>query len=204
MNPEEIRQELAVIRSMIERTRRQTAESGTLFIFMGIASSVFVLAVSLLEMSGWFRLVMPVMIGLTAVNGIAGCLLIGRAIRRSSVTTYSGRVLISMWVACSAAILLMTFALPFMGVYPGSTIGILAAMVFGIGMFMTGVICEMPRIARVSLVWPAAALAMALIRSPWRIGVMIAAIIAGFILPGIWLNGQKAESGAGHEDADPA
>lgn len=204
MNPEDIRRELAVIRNMIDRTRKQTAESAPLFIYMGVAGAVFVLAVSWLELKGLFRLVRPVMIGLTVVNAVAGGLIVGRAIRRSGVTTYSGRVLISLWVACSAILLLITFVLPVLGTVPAGAIGVLAAMIFGIGMFMTGVICEMPRISRVSLVWPAAALAMAAVQSPWRIGIMIAAIAAGFILPGIWLGGQKAKPGANREETDPA
>ncbi len=204
MNHEDIRQELAAIRSMIDRTRRQTAEFAPLFIFMGAASALFVLSLGLLELNGLFRLVRPVKVGLTLINAVAGALIVGRAIRRSGVSTYSGRVLISLWVACSATLLLITFVLPILGAIPARDIYVLVAMVFGIGTFMTGVICEMPRISWISLVWPASALIMAAVHSPWRIGVMIAAIAAGFILPGIWLHGQKIKPGANREETDPA
>jgi hypothetical protein len=204
MNNTEILQELAVIRSMLDKTRRETAEAGGLFIFMGAASAVFVLAISLTEMAGETRWVLPLMAGLTAVNAVAGGLLFARSIRKSRVTTYSGRVLIQLWVACAVALLLGTFVLPRLGAFGLKDTGVLAALVFGIGMFMTGVICDVRRIRWVSLVWPVAAVLMAANLNRWRIVIMIAAIAAGFILPGFWLKNPGAGTGDGHENSDPA
>jgi hypothetical protein len=204
MNESEIRQELAVIRSMLDKTRRETAGAGGLFIFMGAAAVFFVLAATLAETAGGIRWVMPVMAGLTVVNAVAGMLVIGRAIRRSSVTTYSGRVFIQLWVACSIALLLGTFVLPHLGAIPLQSVGVLAALVFGIGVFMTGVICDDRRIRWVSLVWPAAAVLMAANVNLWRMAIMIAAIAVGFILPGIWLRDPQSGSGDGREHADPS
>lgn len=186
MNHDQIQQEISIIKSMIEKTRKETAESGHLFIFMGIAAAIFVLIISLLEIYRMSQLVLPAMIVLTIINGIIGYLVVAKAAEK--VKSYPKTVVTSLWAICGLTLLMMTFLFPFLKVYSFSALGTLVSMVLGIAVFMTGVIYEMRFIIWFSLTWWLGALLMALIESKFRFLIMIATIIIGWILPGIILN----------------
>ncbi len=190
MNHDQIQQEISIIKTMIEKTKKQTAESGRLFIFMGIAAALFVIVISMLEIYHLQRWVLPMMIALTVVNGVLGFLIVGRAVQKEKVTTYPRTVVLNLWVICSVALLMLTFLFPFLKVYQFNALPILVSLIFGIGVFMTGIIYELRFIQWFSSVWWIGALLMALIQSRYRFLIMIASIIFGWIIPGFILNKQ--------------
>ena len=197
MNHEQIKQEISIIKSMIEKTRKETAESGHLFIFMGLAAAIFVLVISLLEIYKLNHLVLPAMIVLTIINGFIGYLAVSKASKK--VKSYPKTVVTSLWAICGMTLLMMTFLFPFLKVYPFSALGTLVSMVLGIAVFMTGVIYEMPFIIWFSLAWWLGAVLMALIESKFRFLIMIAMIIIGWIFPGIILNKRFKNGSKNHE-----
>ncbi|HEX9974964.1 MAG TPA: hypothetical protein VGD14_23115 [bacterium] len=188
MNHDQIQQEISIIKSMIEKTRRETAESGHLFIFMGIASAIFVLAVSMLEIYKLKYLVLPAMIVLTVINGIIGYLVVANAAKNENVKSYPRTIVLNLWVICGMTLLMMTFLFPFLKVYSFRALGTLVSLVLGIAVFMTGVIYEMRFIQWFSLTWWIGAGLLALIDSEFRFLILIATIIVGWIIPGIILN----------------
>ena len=197
MNHEQIKQEISIIKSMIEKTRKETAESGHLFIFMGLAAAIFVLVISLLEIYKLSHLVLPAMIVLTIINGFIGYLVVSKASKK--VKSYPKTVVTSLWAICGMTLLMMTFLFPFLKVYPFSALGTLVSMVLGIAVFMTGVIYEMSFIIWFSLAWWLGAVLMALIESEFRFLIMIAMIIIGWIFPGIILNKRFKNGSKNHE-----
>ena len=197
MNHDQIKQEISIIKSMIEKTRKETAESGYLFIFMGLAAAIFVLVISLLEIYKLSHLVLPAMIVLTIINGFIGYLVVSKASKK--VKSYPKTVVTSLWAICGMTLLMMTFLFPFLKVYPFSALGTLVSMVLGIAVFMTGVIYEMSFIIWFSLAWWLGAVLMALIESEFRFLIMIATIIIGWIFPGIILNKRFKNGSKNHE-----
>lgn len=198
MNHDQIQQEISIIKSMIEKTRKETAESGHLFIFMGIASAFFVLVISFLELYRLNRLVLPAMIVLTAINGIIGYLAVAKATEK--VKSYPKIVVTSLWLICGLTLLMMTFLFPFLKVYSFSALGTLVSMILGIAVFMTGIIYEMRFILWFSIAWWVGALLMALIEGEFRFLIMIATIIVGWIFPGIILN-KRFKNGSKNNEA---
>ncbi len=126
MNQNQLQQEISIIRKMIEKTRKETAESGHLFIFMGIAAALFVLIVSMLELYQLNHLVIPAMIVLTVINGIVGYLVVSGPVQAEKVKSYPKTMVLWLWVVCGFTLLMITFLFPFLKVYTFSALGTLA------------------------------------------------------------------------------
>ncbi len=188
MTENQLQQDISIIKTMIEKTRKETAESGHLFIFMGIAAALFVLIVSLLEMYHLNQLVIPAMIILTVLNGIVGFFVVSKPFTDERVKSYPKTVVLCLWVICGVTLLMITFLFPFLNVYTFRAVGTLASLILGIAVFMTGIIYEMRFVVWYSLVWWVGAILMAISENPYRFLIMIAVIIIGWILPGIIMN----------------
>lgn len=190
MNHEQIQQEISMIKEMIDKSRKETAESGHFLIYMGIAAVFFVLAVSLLEIFHWHSLVLPTMIVLTLINAVIGGIIVNRGEKQEKVKSYPKTLVLTIWFLCSFALLLYTFVFPFLNVYSFAALPVMVSITAGIAAFMTGVIYELAYIRWLSSAWWISAILMALIQSQYRFLIIIAAIIIGWILPGVILNKQ--------------
>ncbi|MBC8182295.1 hypothetical protein H8E88_14425 [candidate division KSB1 bacterium] len=188
MTQNQVQQEISIIKEMIDKTRKETAESGHLFIFMGIASAFFVLIISLLEMYRVDHLVIPAMIILTCLNGLVGYFVVSKPVKEEKVQSYPKTVVLSLWVVCGVTLLMITFLFPFLKVYTFRALGTLASLILGIAVFMTGVIYEMRFVVWYSLAWWVGAVLMAISDSPYRFLIMIAVIFIAWIVPGFIMN----------------
>lgn len=199
MNHEQMQQEITIIKQMIEKTRKQSAESGHFFIFLGIAAAVFVLVISMLELFHQHRWVLPVMIILTIINGIIGFLVVKSAEKREKIKTYSRDLVLSIWFICAVGLIMITFIFPFLGVFPFHALPVLVSLFLGIAVFMTGVIYDLAYFRWLSGVWWLGAILMAVWQSDLRFLILIGSIIVGWILPGIILNRQYHQRSTYHE-----
>jgi hypothetical protein len=179
-----------MIKEMIEKTRKETAESGHFLIFMGIAAVFFVLIVSLLEIFNLHAIVLPTMIILTVINAIIGGIIVNRGEKQEKVKSYPRTLVLTIWYISSMALVLYTFVFPFLNVYTFFALPVMVSVTAGIAVFMTGVIYELAYIRWLSSAWWISAILMALIQNKYRFLIIIAAIIIGWILPGIILNRQ--------------
>lgn len=190
MDQNQVAQEISIIKQMIEKTKKETAESGHLFIFMGIATVLFVLCVGLLEYFQMNRWILPAMIILTIVNGFVGFLVVMKTDKSEKVKSYPKTVVLNLWVICGLTLILITFLFPFLNVYPFSALGVLASLILGIAVFVTGVIYEMRSILWLSSAWWIGAVLLALIKGPFSFIILIATIVVGWIVPGFITNRQ--------------
>ncbi len=190
MNQNQAAQEISIIKQMIEKTKKETAESGHLFIFMGIATVLFVLCIGLLEYFQMNRWILPAMIILTIMNGFVGFLVVKKTDKSEKVKSYPKTVVLNLWVICGLTLILITFLFPFLNVYPFSALGVLASLILGIAVFVTGVIYEMRSILWLSSAWWIGAVLLALIKGPFSFVILIATIIVGWIVPGFIINRQ--------------
>ncbi len=188
MNHDQIQKEISIIKSMIEKTRRETAESGHLFIFIGIFSAIMVFVLGILGIYHLHHLNLPVLIILAVVNGIIGYYVAAKEGKTEKVKTYAKSLFYSIWFACSIPLIMMTFLFPFLKVYPFHAIPVLVSLIFGIALFLTGAVYELRFMIWFSLVWWGGACIMALNTSPYGFLIMIALILIGWVLPGFILN----------------
>ena len=190
MDHNQIQQEISIIKKMIEKTKRETAESGHFFIAVGIFSAVATFAIGMLERYDLYHLVLPTLIIAVIACGLIGYLTVTKKEKREKVTSYPKNIFYNMMLACAIPGLMILFLYPLLKVYPWNLIPALVPLIMGIIIFSAGVIFELRYVKWCSLAWWAGALIMALTKSQLRFLIMIAIIIFGWILPGLILNKQ--------------
>ncbi|MBN2355278.1 hypothetical protein JXO59_04155 [candidate division KSB1 bacterium] len=188
MNQLKIEQEISIIKIMIEKTRRETAESGVFFIALGFLTAITTFAMGMLDLYHIHHLNLAILIGLTVVNGIIAFLIIQRESKTARVKSYAKTLFYSTWFAIAVPLILITFVLPFINVIPAQAIPVLAALLIGAAFFISGVIYEMKFLIWCSLAWWTGACLMAVIDSPYRFLILVAVILIGWVTPGFILN----------------
>jgi len=188
MNNEQIQQELTIIKTMINKTRRETAESGHFFISIGISSICAVFIINFLEKSELHYLIIPFLAILVIINGIIGLLTIGNKAKKQRVESYSKTICYSIWIACVVPTVMVLFLFPLLKLYSWELTSVFISMIIGIAIFTTGVIFESRFITLSSFAWWLGAVAMAFIENIPRMWIMITIIFIGWVVPGIFLN----------------
>ena len=188
MADQQVQQDLNLIKQMIEKTRRDTAQSGYFFIFIGIISLLGTVAVTILENQGLTRWTLPTLILMVVANAVIGYLIIARETRK--VKTYAKTVFWHVWMACGFGALLIVFFFPAVQLYPMTVVPVLVSILMGIGVFVTGVLLELRFLQWSSAVWWTGACLMAVTGGPYKSMIMAAVILLGWILPGYLLNRQ--------------
>ncbi|MCA9735533.1 hypothetical protein KC799_25580, partial [candidate division KSB1 bacterium] len=94
MDQTQLEHELSIIKSMIEKTRNDTMESGSLFLFVGFGSIFFIGIVLVLEKMLLFTWIQPVMVALTILLGFVGFLVVRQREKQEKITTYTQRILL--------------------------------------------------------------------------------------------------------------
>jgi hypothetical protein len=192
MSAQNVQEQLSIIRTMVERSRRETARSGRFFVWLGIVALVGVIVIASLEQAGRSGLVLPTLIGLAAASGLIGYLTLARGAKRAGVRSYASTVSGLVWFAVGLANLLVAIVLPLVGAYDWSLVPMLTCIVLGIGVFATGAVFEVPAVAWCAFAWWAAGIGMAFVEGSPRATLMACAIGVGWVLPGI-LFGRSTE-----------
>lgn len=182
------REQLAIIAEMVEKTRRDTAESGRFFIFTGIVSLAGTIAVGLLESAGIQRLFLPVFILLALINAAIGYLVIAGDQRRHAVKSYAKTVLWQVWLICGLTALLMMFAFPPLNICAVGAVPVLISFVLGIAVYISGIVLALPFLQWSCLAWFGGAIIIAAWPGESVVYIMAAMIILGWITPGLHLN----------------
>lgn len=200
MNPIQVQEELSIIKQMIEKTRRETAESGHFLIFVGISSiffTLFLAAMNKIFHLGYLSI--AILAVALIINGVIGYFTTVKEAKKEHVTTYPKIILGHVWGAIGLPALMAVFVLPFLKVYPFSALPVVCAMLMGIPIYITGAIYELPFIKWCSLAWWGGALGMAFVRGMPRAFIMVAVIFLGWILPGLIMNRRYKNRSKDHE-----
>ncbi len=196
MNDSQFQEELSTIRRMIERTRRETFQSGYLFIIPGVIWLVAVIVMGTLEMTGWAAIVHAwgwTVFAVIALVSVTIGLVEGNKVK-DQPQTYTRLLFSQLWGACAVVIVLIAFAVPHMNSYTP----VAELLVVGLGFYVTGVIYELPMVQFSGVVLWIGMCALGFIEGNVRLPIWIATIFFGFILPGIMLNVQYRKLGVGH------
>ena len=110
MDQSNAQRNLQIIKDMIDKTRREAAENGHAFIFMGLASIIFVIVIMAIERLNGHQFVVPAMIGMTVLMGIIGYLIIGKPAKKEKVKSYPKTV---FQISQNVVLLLLCYAVPF-------------------------------------------------------------------------------------------
>jgi uncharacterized membrane protein len=200
MEQHQFQQEISIIKEMIEKTRKETAESGHVFIFIGLASILFVVIIMTLEIMRLNNLVLPTMIGLTVLMAFLGYLIVGRRDKRETTTTYAKKVFMTILVSCSVAIIILTFLFPLTHVYSIALAPIFASIFFGVILFSASVIYELKFLFWCGIGAWICACVMAYSDGILNGILMIVILFIGFVVPGVIFN-RKYRNGRNKNEA---
>jgi hypothetical protein len=183
MTEQEARQDIQIIRAMLEKTKRATAESGTLFIVWGVLITLalignYVLAHFRLHEWEWLNWTAMAVIGwiFSVVYGI-------RKESREPAKTYVQVAARHLYFASGALFLLVGLAFPRIGVYSYEAIVPLVSAVTGLLFFVMGGLFEWPFLKWAGAVWWAGALGMSFVAGNDRMLVFTALFIAVYLVP---------------------
>jgi hypothetical protein len=188
MNEHEIREEIQIIRSMIEKTKKATAESAAIFIVWGVLISLALVGnfiLGHLKLYEWEWLNWG---GITVIGWIASAVYGIRRQRTGSVRTYVQNAGRHLYFACGAGFLLVGLVFPIIGVYSYEAITVLISAVTGILFFVMSGIFEWPFLMAIGLGWWAGAVAMSFFRAEARTLIYTILFIAGYLLPVVILH----------------
>ncbi|HPG39324.1 MAG TPA: hypothetical protein PLP19_01340 [bacterium] len=196
MDHQQVQQDLAIIKDMIEKTKKETADSGYFFIGLGLLSILCVIVISFLEYKSMEHLVVPMFLVMFFASGAIGYFTVNRREQKDKVKSYPKTICYSVWFACSVPVVITGFLLPMLKVIPYSLVPVLTTLILGIGVFATGVIFESRYIYWSSAFWWGGAVAIALVPGYGRAFIMVGILLFGWVLPGIILNRQYKKYGA--------
>jgi len=195
MDEQQAREDIQLIRDMLERTRRATAESGALFIFwgiwlvLGLAGHYTVLLLqryswiwanwAFFGLTGWV---------VTAVYSI-------RRGRQAQMRTYAQSATAFVSIACSIAFLLAAFVFPLLRIYSYDAIPVNIALISGIMQFVQGGLFRWPLLWAAGILWWVGAAAMAFVPGDWRGVILIPLMILGYLVPGLFFRARFRRNG---------
>jgi hypothetical protein len=188
MDPQaQAREDLAVIRRLMEDGHRVVNTAGPHFVAWGLLTSAALAATYVLGGRGETRLVTWTWIIAVGLGWLASLALTVAEGRRERVRSATGRILGGVWTGTGVTLMLLGFAGPAGGgVRPDAITAVLAA-VLGSGFFATGLLLGSRWMQAAAGVWWAGALLMLLWPGPHGLLVTAALVLLLQTLPGAWL-----------------
>jgi hypothetical protein len=185
MDEQQARDDIKLIRDMLERTRRSTADSGTYFIGWGVWI--------ILALVGNYALVYAHLFKWIWVNwaffGFSGWVATVwysiRRGRRERVRTFAQEAVAYFSFACGIGFALASFALPVLGVYEYGVIPIVVSLVSGVFLFGLGGIFRAKFLLAAGAAWWAGCIGLAFVPADWRGLSMVPLLIVGYLVPGL-------------------
>lgn len=181
--------ELSLIKKMMEDSRRLNIDNGIHYIFWGILVTVALLinyTMLLLKVSGnyiglvWFIL----MLSGALIDGIIG----RRQSKSSKVTTFTSRIMGSLWFASGIAMFMYGFLGTISKAYNPIFICPIISTSLGISYFTSGAIQQIKWLQNISFGWWAGAAVMFIFPSVHTLLIFAIMMICLQVIPGLILN----------------
>lgn len=188
MDSKQAESELALIKQMMEDSRRVVADNGWHYIFWGvvvtsalIANYIMVIMRVTANYQGLMWLI--TMISAALIGGIVE----RRQNRKSRVKTFAGKLLGSLWTASGISMFMLGFIGPITGAYNSVFICSLISIVLGVAYYTSGAIQQIKWLQRLSLGWWAGAVYTFAYPSVHTLLIFAVMMIAFQVIPGIIL-----------------
>ena len=184
----EVNNSLNVIKSMIEKTKTDAANSGSIFIIWGwlvITASVLTYFFVYKE---WFDRIGYIWFILMGLGVVVTILLVKRQDNRERVKTYSNLALSNLWFACGISFFIVAWLGIPLKVMPFESLYIVMSVIAGIGLFTTGGILEWNMLRFGGIIWWVSAIVMMFTHWYFHGLIFAIAVIPGYLIPGYALN----------------
>jgi len=183
MNDQQAREDIQIIRTMLEKTKKTTAESGTIFIVWGILITLALIGNYVLAFLKKYEWEWINWVVFTAIGWIYSALYGMRKERREPVRTYAQTTARHLYIACGVGFLLVALVLPRLGIYSYEAITVLVAAVTGILFFVMGGIFEWTLLKALGAFWWAGAVVISFFEGLDRTLAYTLFFVAGYLIP---------------------
>lgn len=190
----EVNDNLNVIKSMIEKTKTDAADSGSIFILWGWLVIAATILTYFFVYKEWFDRIGYIWFVLMSLGVIGTIFLVKKISKREKVKSYSSVVLANLWISCGVSFLIVSFLGIPLKVVPLESLNIIMAVIAGIGLFTTGGILEWNMLRIGGILWWVAAIIMMFTHWHFHALIFAIAIIPGYLLPGYALNKKYKDS----------
>jgi len=180
----EVSKNLDVIKSMIEKTKTDVAESGSIFILWGWLVLVASALTYYFVYREWYDKIGYVWFVLMGLGVICTIFIVKRRIKRERVQTYSQQALAHLWFACGISFCIVAWLGLSLKVVPLESLNIIMAVIAGIGLFTTGGILDWNLLKIGGIIWWVAAIIMMFTHWYFHTLIFAIVIIPGYLLPG--------------------
>jgi len=199
MTDEQAKQDLHLIREMMEKSRRATAESGWLFIFWGIvimAASAGSYLLHVLEKYEWIWANWIVFMG----GGLAYSLFYSlKKQRNAGARTYAQSAALHFVMACGVGFMMVGLVFPFFKLYSPEVVPVLIALIAGMLVFGIAGVYESGILRWFGLLWWLGAAAMVPVQGDDRMLAFIPLMVVGYIVPGFIFRAKYRKAGVGRD-----
>lgn len=190
MNEMEAKEEIRVIREMLEKTRRSTADSGTFFLVWGILLILGVLgnyALAWVERFSWIWINWILFPG---IGVIFSCVYWSRKERKAGMKTYASTAAGYLGIGCGVAFIFVGLVLPAFKIYTWGVIALLVGTVWGTYLFAIGGLFDWNFLKWCGLISWAVTFGMIFVKEDYRALLFVPLILIGCIVPGLIMRSQ--------------
>jgi len=183
MTEHDAKEDLQIIKAMLEKTRKSTAESGTLFIVWGVLISLALVGNYILGSLKLYKWEWLNWIAMTVIGWAVTVIYSIRRGRSEKVTTYVQIAARHVYFSCGVGFLLVGLVFPAIGAYSYEAISVLIAAVTGILFFALAGIFDWPLFRGLGLLWWLGAVGMSFTGEGLRTLIYAGLFVAGFLIP---------------------
>ncbi|NIM65416.1 MAG: hypothetical protein GTO51_05425 [Candidatus Latescibacteria bacterium] len=151
--------DIKVVREMIERNRRATMESGSLFIWWGALSLVAICLTYYFQSIGWYPQI-GLIWGAFLIAGYAGTYSHIKKLTRSRPKNFIDRVIGATWFACGISVIIFAFIAPPAGAFDWAYIPPMVTIILAMGVFISSFLYDWRALSFTACLWWGGALAM--------------------------------------------
>jgi hypothetical protein len=197
MNEMQAKEEIQLIKNMLERTRRATAESGTLFIVWGVLIALALIGNYVLVYFKKYDWIWVNWVTITVVGWVYSAIYGIRKERKEPIRSYVQTAARYLYIACGTGFLLVGIVFPALSVYSYQAIPVLIAAVSGILFAVMGGIYEWPLVKWVGFLWWIGAVGMSFLKkNSGRILVFSILFIVAYLIPSFILRAKYKKAQA--------
>ena len=194
MNETQAKEEIRLIKEMIDKTKQSASDHWKLFFCWGLAGILGVLGMYglvLFKKYEWIWINWFVFIGLGIVYTIVFSL---KKERIQGVKTYTYVSISHLSFACGIVFLLVGFVFPLSNLYDYGLIPVLISVIAGLYAFTLGGIIEWNLLKFCGLVWWLGAVGMIFINPDYRAVLFIPLLFLGYLIPGFIFRSEMKKS----------
>jgi len=200
MDEKEAKENIELIRSMIEETKRSTAYSGAIYIAWGVVTLLATLGTYLLVVLELYQYIWINWIVFMALGSVYSFYHGVAQARKAKVTTFAGKILGYTWFACGVSLVILAFVAPLAGLYPGMMVPAVVATVIGIGYFITGEVVQWNLLIWLSVLWWVGGAGMMFLKKESILLVFAFLMSVGYLVPGFILRANYRKQTHGQDE----